>query len=276
MGKYCKKKNQSKLNTVLAILLPTFCVLLLLALILTFGSFTARTPEETDPPPALPEPVENPYTAEDFEYEDGYLTCTVADARLGIDVSEHQQNVDWEQVKAAGIDFVMIRVGYRGYTEGKRFQDSAFSRHLAGARAAGLDVGVYFFSQAITPVEARNEAKYLLHLLKDDEAEMGIAFDWEFVSADARTGNVDGRTMTDCAIAFCQTIAAAGHKPIVYFNQYQALNQYELEELTAYDFWLAMYTDEMTFPYRVNMWQYTEDGTVPGIEGTVDINLYLP
>ena len=137
-------------------------------------------------------------------------------------------------------------------------------------------MGVYFFSQAITPEEARHEAKFLLTILKDDPAEMGIAFDWEYVTDAARTGTMDGRTMTDCAISFCETIAAAGHKPMVYFNQHQALEQYVLEELTDYDFWLAMYTDEMTFPYRVDMWQYTEDGTVPGIDGPVDINLYLP
>ena len=267
-----KKKHKIKANTALAILLPALGVLFLLALILTLGKFTASTPAETEPSVL----EENPYSASDFEYENGYLTCTAAGARLGIDVSEHQTAVDWEQVKEAGIDFVMIRAGYRGYTEGKRFRDSYFSRHLAGARAAGLDVGVYFFSQAVTPEEAREEAEFLLAILGDDEAEMGVAFDWEYVSADVRTGTVDGRTMTDCAIAFCETIAAAGYRPAVYFNQHQALEQYALEELAGYDFWLAMYTEEMNFPYRVDMWQYTEDGTVPGIEGTVDINLYLP
>lgn len=269
-----KKKQSSKLNTYLAILLPVLAALLLLAAVLAFGKFTAEPPAETEPTPSGPE--ENPYLASDFEYENGFLTCTVADARLGIDVSEHQSQVDWEQVKDAGIDFVMIRAGYRGYTEGKLFRDSCFSRHLAGAREAGLDVGVYFFSQAITPEEARKEAEFLLSILKDEEAEMGVAFDWEYVSADVRTGAVDGRTMTDCAITFCETIAAAGHKPLVYFNQHQALEQYVLEELTGCGFWLAMYTDQMTFPYRVDLWQYTEDGVVPGIDGTVDINLYLP
>ena len=274
MSKSVKKKKQQKLNTALAVLLPVLAVLLLLAAILTFGKLTAEPPAETSPEPAVPE--ENPYSASDFEYENGYLTCTAADSRLGIDVSEHQQTVDWALVKESGIDFVMIRAGYRGYTEGKRFRDSCFSRHLAGARKAGLDVGIYFFSQAITPEEAQKEAKFLLTMLKDAPAEMGIAFDWEYISADARTGNIDGQTMTDCAIAFCQTIADAGYKPIIYFNQHQALEQYALEDLSTYDFWLAMYNEEMTFPYRVDLWQYTEDGTVPGIEGPVDINLYLP
>lgn len=274
MSRTRKKTKKEKVNTYLAILLPIFGVLLLLALVLTFGRFVSSTPVETDPVTVGPE--ENPYSASDFVYENGYLTCTAADARLGIDVSEHQAEIDWAQVKDSGIDFVMIRVGYRGYTEGRQFLDSHFLQHLAGARDAGLDVGVYFFSQAITPEEARHEAMFLLTILKDDPAEMGIAFDWEFVTAEARTGTMDGRTMTDCAISFCETIAAAGHKPMVYFNQHQALEQYVLEELTDYDFWLAMYTDEMTFPYRVDMWQYTEDGTVPGIDGPVDINLYLP
>lgn len=120
------------------------------------------------------------------------------------------------------------------------------------------------------------EAQFLLTILRDQELEMGIAYDWEYVSADARTGAMDGRAVTDCALAFCQTIAEAGYNPIVYFNQYQAENDLLLEELTEYDFWLAMYSDEMNFPHRVDLWQYTESGTVPGIEGTVDINLLLP
>ena len=269
-----KKKQKIQPKSVIAVLLPVLGVLLLLALILTFGSFTANSPEETDP---IPGPLDaNPYSASDFEYENGYLTCTADGARLGIDVSEHQQAVDWEQVRAAGVDFVMIRIGYRGYTEGRLFRDSHFLQYLAGAREAGLDVGIYFFSQAITPEEARKEAEFLLTILKDDPAEMGIAFDWEYVSEDARTGALDGRTMTDCAIAFCETIADAGHKPMVYFNQYQALEQYTLKELADYDFWLAMYEEDMTFPYRVDLWQYTEDSAVPGIEGPVDINIYLP
>jgi GH25 family lysozyme M1 (1,4-beta-N-acetylmuramidase) len=269
-----KKKQKIQAKSLIAILLPTLGALLLLVLILSFGNFTATRPEETTTAPNTLE--DNRYSPSDFEYEDGFLTCAASGARLGMDVSEHQQNVDWQQVKEAGIEFVMIRAGYRGYTEGKLFRDSLFLRHIADAREAGLDIGVYFFSQAITPEEARKEAKFLLTMLKDAPAEMGIAFDWEYISADARTGNIDGQTMTDCAIAFCQTIANAGYKPIIYFNQHQALEQYALEDLSTYDFWLAMYNEEMTFPYRVDLWQYTEDGTVPGIEGPVDINLYLP
>lgn len=268
-----RKKNKGKSPQLPPFLLPALGVVLLLGLILLLGDFTSTAP---DTEPTFAPPEENPYLAQDFEYEDGFLTCTVAHARLGIDVSEHQPVVDWEQVKAAGVEYVMLRAGYRGYTEGELFRDSCFESHLAGARAAGLDVGVYFFSQAITVEEAEEEAKFLLSILGREKLEMGVAFDWEYVSADVRTGSMDGRTLTDCAIAFCDAVAKEGYKPIVYFNQDQAENVYLLEELTDYDFWLAMYSDEMVFPYRVDMWQYTETGTVPGIDGNVDIDLYLP
>lgn len=237
---------------------------------------TEPTEPPTEPEPTLPPPDPNPYGPLDFQYKGRYLKLIDGESITGIDISYHQKDIDFKKVKASGVDFVMIRIAYRGYESGKIVEDTYARTYLEQAKEAGLDIGVYFFSQAITPEEARKEAKFLLTMLKDAPAEMGIAFDWEYISADARTGNIDGQTMTDCAIAFCQTIADAGYKPIIYFNQHQALEQYALEELTAYDFWLAMYNEEMTFPYRVDLWQYTEDGTVPGIEGPVDINLYLP
>ena len=262
-----KKKTNKQLKTYLSVLVPLLAVLLLLALILTFGRFASEDP---DPEASGPQP--EPSTASEIIYP----TYSADDAVLGIDVSEHQKNVDWEQVKASGVDFVMIRIGYRGYTEGRLYMDSYFAQHYRGARDAGLDVGVYFFSQAVTPAEARAEARFLLALLNWRKLDMGIAYDWEFVSGDARTGNMDGRTMTDCAIAFCDTVASAGHKPIVYFNQYQAENYYALDELSGYDFWLAQYADELEFPHQVDMWQYTDEGIVPGIDVPVDINFYWP
>lgn len=276
MSRSRKKKTNKQLKTYLAILAPVLAVLVLLALILTFGRFASSgPPADTEPSePTVQETTS--YVAPEFAYENGYLTCTNDDTRLGIDVSEHQKSVDWDQVKAAGVDFVMIRIGYRGYTEGRLYMDSYFDQHFRGAREAGLDVGVYFFSQATTPAEARAEALFLLTLLNWRKLDMGIAYDWEFVSGDNRTSNMDGRTMTDCAIAFCEIIAAAGHTPMVYFNQHQADNYYRLEELDHYDFWFAQYTDEPDFPHRVKMWQYTDEGTVPGIPVNVDINLYWP
>lgn len=268
------RKKKSSAPPLPPFLLPALGVVLLLVTILLLGRLGTSTSPGTEP--TLPTPEANPYQPADFAYDGAYLTCTTADTKLGIDVSEHQPIIDWEAVKAAGVEYVMIRAGYRGYTEGQIFRDSCFESHLAGARAAGLDVGVYFFSQAVTPEEAAEEARFLLSVLGGQKLEIGVAFDWEFVSGDARTAQMDGRTLTDCAITFCEAVAKKGYDPIVYFNQDQAENMYLLEELTDYSFWLAMYTDQMTFPYKVDLWQYTEDGAVPGIEGNVDVNLYLP
>ena len=270
MSSSSKKKSNKQIKTYLAVLAPILAVLILLALILSFGRYSSMSPGNQEPsgsnqdaPGKTTDPAQAVITP----------TYSMDDAVLGIDVSEHQKSVDWEQVKASGVDFVMIRIGYRGYTEGRLYMDSYFAQHYRGAKDAGLDVGVYFFSQAVTPAEARMEARLLLALLNWRKLEMGIAFDWEFVSGDARTGDMDGRTMTDCALAFCETIADAGHTPLVYFNQYQAENYYALDELSHYDFWLAQYAEELDFPYQVKMWQYTEEGTVPGIPGAVDMNL---
>lgn len=234
---------------------------------------TAAVEETTVPPePTLPS---NPYGPEDFQYDGDYLTCVSGESRLGIDVSSHQGAVDWVQVKEAGVEFAMIRLGYRGYGSGVMKVDEYARENLAAAAAAGLDVGVYFFSQAISPEEARQEANFVLAVLKETELQMPVVFDWEYVSADARTGNMDRRTLTDCALTFCQVMEDAGYEVMLYFNQHLAQDFLILEELLAYDFWLAMYTDEMTCPYRIRMWQYTEEGSVPGISGNVDINLWL-
>lgn len=254
--------------------LPAAAAAGLLAIILLLGRHTSAP--TTEPKSTLPPLEANPYRAEDFQYKDGLLTCTVADTMFGIDVSEHQQTVDWTQVRQAGVEFAMVRVGYRGYTHGQLYEDEYAATNLAGASTAGLKVGAYFFSQAVTVDEAREEAAFLLDILDGMEIQMPVVFDWEYVSQDARTGTADSRTITDCAIAFCKTVKAAGYEPMVYFNQDLGENLFLLQELTDYDFWLAMYSTEMDYPYRVDMWQYTDCGSIPGIEGNVDLNLYLP
>ena len=197
-------------------------------------------------------------------------------AVLGIDVSEHQDNIDWELVKASGVDFVMIRVGWRGQTEGRLNEDTMAQINYAGARAAGLKVGAYFFSQAITKQEAIAEAEFLLSQVRNWEVDMPLVFDWEYVGDHARTANMDARLLTDLSIAFCDTVALAGYQPMIYFNMYQSEYLLHLEELTDYPFWLAMYTDEMDYPYAVDMWQYSCTGQVAGIGTDVDLNLWFP
>lgn len=238
---------------------------------------TPTEQDSTEPQePTLPPPQANPYGRFDFQYnENNYLTCLAGDSVNGIDVSYHQKEIDWEQVSQAGIEFAIIRVGYRGYGKaGRLVEDEYYKQNIEGALAAGLDVGVYMFSQAVTPEEAEEEAKFLLERIKDYDITMPVVYDWEQVEAeDARTNNMDARTLTDCTIRFCQTIEEAGYDAMIYFNRNQGANLLYLEELTEYPFWLAAYTDRMPYPYRVEIWQYTDRGRVPGIEGNVDINV---
>ena len=224
----------------------------------------------------LPPPEANPYSPEDFAYQGDYLTCLTADSTLGVDVSEHQGEIDWKKVRDAGVEYAMIRLGYRGNTEGGLFEDPMAEQNLQGARDAGLKIGAYFYSQATTPAEAREEAEYSLKILDGMKLDYPLAFDWEYVDEEARTGDMDPITLTESTIAFCEEVEQAGYQPMVYFNQDLGGRMFLLEELADYDFWLAMYTDEMNYPYRVDMWQYTQEGTVPGIPEPADINLQLP
>ena len=242
----------------------------------------ALVPEETVPTettaPTFATLPTNPYSAEDFTYdENGYLTCGSADTRLGIDVSDHQREVDWQQVAESGIEFAFIRIGYRGYSEGGIYADEYAPRNIKGAQAAGLDAGVYFYSQALTPWEAEEEAEFCLEFLKDYDIQLPVVFDWEYVSTEARTGAMDSETLTECALAFCEKIRAGGYTPMIYANPDIARNFLDLWQLQGYPFWLALYSDTMDYPWRMDYWQYTSTGTVPGVQGNVDVNLqFMP
>ena len=244
------------------------------------GGHAETMPEWTEPPTepgeTVPEPEKSPYTKLDFQYEGRYLGCVKAETVPGIDVSYYQGNIDWKKVKASGIEFAMIRLGYRGYgQEGKLMEDKMAFENIQGALDAGLQVGIYFFSQAITVEEAVEEAEFVLERIEGYDITMPVVFDWEYISEEARTAKMDRRTLTDCYKAFCDKIAEAGYTPMAYFNTYQSRQLMYLHELEEYPFWLALYSDRMTFPYRFEMWQYTDSGTVPGIEGKVDINLFF-
>lgn len=229
------------------------------------------------PPTTLPPPAENVFTPEDFGYEGDYLTCLTDTCVLGTDVSSYQGEIDWEQVKAAGFEFVMIRAGYRGYgRSGKLMEDKQAQENYEGAKAAGLQVGAYFFSQALNVEEAEEEAEFVMEIIEDWELDMPLAFDWECLKDNYRTVDVDPRTLTDCAKAFCNAVGAQGYDPMVYFNPSQSRKDMYLAELTDFDFWLAMYSENMNYDYKVDMWQYTNKGKIPGIKGNADINLYFP
>ena len=233
-------------------------------------------PEETVETTAPPEA--NPYTKRDFQYGKGnFLLCTQQDSYPGVDVSAFQGEIDWQRVKASGIRFAMVRLGYRGYGKaGNMVVDEYALKNLQGAAKAGLAVGAYFFSQATSIEEVDDEIFFFMKVLRDFELTMPIVLDWEYISDTARTANVDARTLTDCLKHFCEVMVEFGYEPMIYFNWSMARNHLYLSELEDYPFWLALYQDRMTFPYRVEMWQYTCTGRVPGIQGDVDINVFMP
>ena len=252
---------------------------------------------EPEPPPAPPEepitfqfgdrtltPLEgmplNPYDRSGFSFDERGRTVYEKDgrrAKTGIDVSIYQGDIDWQAVAADSIDFAILRLGYRGYTEGGLFLDQNFERNLRGALDAGLDVGVYFFSQAVTTQEAEAEASYVINALEGYEISYPVAFDWEPIApgSGARTDGLDNQALTQCAAAFCEKIKEAGLSPAVYFNQSLGYLRYDLRELADYDLWLAEYDSKPDFYYHFDLWQYTHIGRVAGIEGDVDLDLWF-
>lgn len=240
--------------------------LLLLAVLLV--GCTAK-PVPTEPPYTLPESL---YTPEDFQVEGDYLTCTAGNTVMGIDVSSHQGQIDWQTVAESGVKFAFVRLGYRGYEAGNLQNDLYVDLNLQGARQVGIAVGAYFFSQAISVEEAKEEAAFALKILGDFSLDLPLVYDWEYVSDTARTANVDKATLTDCTIAFCDAVEKAGYRPMVYFNSAQ-VKMLDMEQLQQYPWWLAKYDLAQEFPCRADLWQYTNQGALPGINGKVDIDL---
>lgn len=203
-----------------------------------------------------------------------YLENDKITSILGIDVSSYQGDIDWETVAASGVKFAFIRCGFRGYGSGELVRDEYFDRNVQGAQAAGIDVGVYFYSQATTIQEAVDEADLTLDLIGDYQITYPVVYDWEIVSTDsARTDGITVDTLTNCTIAFCEEIKNAGFTPMVYQNKRTSLLKLDLPALKDYDFWLAEYNDQATYYYDYRIWQYCSDGHVPGIEGDVDMNI---
>lgn len=196
-------------------------------------------------------------------------------ALRGVDVSDYQPNIDWQKVYDSGVRFAIIRAGGRYYgTKGALFTDDDLKKNLEEAKKAGLMVGVYFFSQAVNVKEAEEEAKLTLKLIGDVELDLPIYFDWEIISDDtARTDDVDGKTLTDCALAFCKTVEKAGFTAGVYLYGHLAYHGYELSRISDYSLWYADPGHSPTFYYAADIWQCSFSGEVPGIWGTCDTDV---
>lgn len=192
----------------------------------------------------------------------------------GIDISEFQGEIDWEQVKQADIDFAFIRVGYRTYGDGIITYDSAFQRNIEGAQKAGIKVGAYFYSQATNADEAVEEADAMIDALAPYDITYPVVYDWEIVHTDsARTDDVSVEALADCCVAFCERIKDSGYTPMVYQNTGTAMHKLDLPRIKDYDFWLAEYGDKPSYYYDFKIWQYSNTGHIPGIEGDVDLNI---
>ena len=192
----------------------------------------------------------------------------------GVDVSKYQGNINWNQVKASGVEFAIIRVGYRGYGSGALVEDPTFRQNIRGATAAGLKVGLYFYSQAVNEAEAAEEASMVLRLCSGYNISYPIYFDTEKVAGDTgRADNISRSQRTANAVTFCDIIRNAGYRAGVYSYASWFYNQLNIANLTQYSIWIAQYRDNLTFDYNYDIWQYTSSGQVPGIPARVDMNV---
>lgn len=193
---------------------------------------------------------------------------------VGTDISKYQDYVDFVKLRKAGIDYCMIRVGARGYGSGQLVLDDYFSENMKRATDAGLDVGVYFFSQAITIEEAVEEANMVLEHIKDYQVSYPVAFNMEHITNDtARIDNLTKAEKTDITKAFLDTIQNAGYKAMVYADKEWLIKEIDMSKLTAYDVWLSQPGDIPDYPYQFTMWKYNEEASIDGIAGYANLDI---
>jgi len=222
----------------------------------------------------------NEHESGDFTREGSFVLYSgeAYTARKGIDVSFYQGEIDWEEARGDGIEFAILRAGYRGYSEGQLFEDEKFREYAEGALAAGIEIGAYFFSQAVSVEEAREEARLALSIIGDYDISLPVAFDWETIGYEAaRTDGVDGKTVTDCALAFCAVVREAGYEPGVYMYRSLGYYYYDLTRFGGLTLWIGAAGEYPDFYYAHEIWQFSFTGKVRGIEGDVDLNLqFIP
>ncbi len=231
--------------------------------------------------PILENLKKHSYIEEHFVLTDDNEITYMGDENIGssikgIDVSRHQGKIDWARVAGDGISYAFIRAGYRGNTEGKIVEDDNFVDNIEGALDNGIDVGAYFYTQALTPEEAEEEAEFVADLLEDYEVTYPVVLDLEEVLTDnARTENMTKQEYTDVAIAFCEAIKDAGYTPMIYGNLKTFFIMLDLEKIEEYDKWFAYYDESFYFPYDFAIWQYSSKGSVDGVGTDVDMNVCM-
>ena len=195
------------------------------------------------------------------------------DALFGIDVSKWNKEIDWEKVAASGVEFAVIRCGYRGASTGALVEDPYFKKNIEGAQAAGIKVGIYFFTQAVNPVEAVEEASMVLALSGEYKLALPIFIDTEGAGGNGRADGLDVETRTAVCEAFCRTIDNAGFNSGIYASKNWLEHNLSMSSLSDYTVWLAQYSKSATYKGDYALWQYTSAGTVDGIGTRVDLNM---
>ena len=224
----------------------------------------------------------NSFKTENFYIDDGFMAYHDDEgnkiSHLGIDLSYHQENVNWDELKESGIEFVMLRCGYRGYSEGGLVKDEKFDEYARACNERDIPLGVYFFTQAVSVEEAEREADFTLDLIRGYKISYPVAIDTEYVSdSQARTNveEIDEDLRSRMCIAFCERIREAGYYPMIYASENWIRRELDYGALQEYDFWAPQYLDENDFMYDFTIWQYTERGFIKGVDEQVDLDISM-
>lgn len=233
-------------------------------------SLLIKTEEEID---AQAEDTAVAEALEDADKTEVKKLQSASGAKTGIDVSKWNGEIDWDKVRSAGVEFAIIRAGYRGSVTGSLIQDPRFLDNIRGASASGMPVGVYFFTQAVNEVEAVEEASAVLEMIREHNIQYPVFIDTEGAGGNGRADGLDAETRTLVCEAFCRTIENAGYQAGVYGSRNWYNHNLYAERLENYCIWLAEYRKVPVYQGYYRMWQYTSQGQVDGIEGNVDMNI---
>ena len=264
------KKRKRKLNRKNCLIL--FAGISLFLILFIVFLFESNKPDIT----YLSDIPLNNYQKDKFYYQDNllYYQDNNYTSTAGIDISAHNQEVDFKKLKANGFSFVFIRLGYRGYTEGGLFLDEKFNDYYREAKDSGLDIGIYFFSQAINENEALEEAKFVLKNLRNKELDLPIVYDYEEIDySNSRMAHLGRKERSLNALSFLNYIKDSGHEVLLYTNQDWINNYYDLELLGQFPIWFAQYDKLPSFPYHYEYLQYSESGEIDGVKGKADLNI---
>lgn len=201
------------------------------------------------------------------------LRPATGNSHVGIDVSKWNGDIDWDKVKAAGVEFAIVRAGYRGSVTGSIVKDPKFEENMRGATAAGIQVGAYFFTQAVNEVEAVEEASAMLSLVQEYSLDYPIFIDTEGAGGNGRADGLDKENRTLVCEAFCRTVSNAGYRAGVYGSRNWYNNNLDMSRLDAYYIWLAEYRSAPLYQGYYQMWQHTSKGKIDGIKGNVDLDI---